>query len=317
MDEMRAIATFIKTATLGSFRQAAIDQGITPQAASKAVMQLEKELGVRLFHRTTRKLSLTEQGLQFLESARPGLDTLNEAVRQVKQATEEMEGSLRISGPRSLGLQVLMPQFLQFAEQYPAIRLDIQLDDRFSDLVPDRIDVGFRAGAVPDGRMIARRLMPIQHIICATPAYLEKYGTPLSIADLMRHRCTGFRLPNTGKQMPWEFQIGSEIHYRDIPADIYSNDTQAEADAVLAGLGIGQLGSFTAVPLIRSGHLVPLLTEHITERMSLHVYYSNRANMTLKVRTFIDFVAARLIGNKEFYFSLEEATLSDGGMLQK
>ncbi|GGC74385.1 LysR family transcriptional regulator [Undibacterium terreum] len=297
MDEMRAISTFIKTASLGSFRKAAIDQGITPQAASKAVMQLEKELGVRLFHRTTRKLSLTEEGIQFLENARPGLETLHDAVRQARQATEGMEGSLRVSGPRSLGLQVLMPLFLRFAEKYPQVQLDVQLDDRFSDLVPDRIDVGFRAGTVPDGRMIARRLMPIQHIICASPSYLEKHGKPASIAELMQHQCTGYRLPNTGKQMPWEFQIGGEIHYRDIPATICTNDTQAETEAVLAGLGIGQLGSFTAVPLIREGRLIPLLTEHITERMALHVYYSTRANMTLQ-----------LIGSKEFYFEPEETS---------
>ncbi|MES2071957.1 MAG: LysR family transcriptional regulator [Pseudomonadota bacterium] len=303
MDEMRAISTFIKTASMGSFRKAAIAQGITPQAASKAVLQLEKELGVRLFHRTTRKLSLTEEGIQFLEAARPGLESLNDAVRQVRQSTEGMEGSLRISAPRSLGLQVLVPQFLRFAEKYPAVQLDVQLDDRFSDLVPERIDVGFRAGGMPDGRMIARRLMSIQHIICAAPAYLEKHGAPASIADLMRHRCTGYLLPNTGKLMPWEFQVGEEIHYRDIPAVIRSNDTQAETDAVLAGVGIGQLGSFNAVPLIRSGRLVPLLTEHITERWTLHLYYGNRANMTLRLRTFIDFMAEHLLNSREFHFT--------------
>jgi DNA-binding transcriptional LysR family regulator len=200
----------------------------------------------------------------------------------------------------------LNPLFLRFAERHPRVRLDVQFDDRYTDLVPERIDVGFRAGAMPDGRLVARKLLPIQHIICATPAYLERHGKPESIEELLQHRCTGFYMSNSGKLMPWEFQQGSAIHYREIQPVLCFNDAQAETDAVLAGAGIGQLGSYTAAPLIRSGRLKPLLTRHITESMALHVYYSHRSHLSLRARALVDFAVEHLADNHVFYLGREE-----------
>ena len=307
MNEVRAISIFVRAAAVGSLRKAAVDQGISPQAASHAVMQLEKSLGVRLFHRTTRKLSLTEEGQRLLQSVEPALATLSSAIDDARRAKDEVAGPLRVSAPMALGRAVLWPSVLEFAALYPEVQLDVRFDDHFTDLVSDRADVGFRGGSPPSGGTIARRLLPIQLIVCVSPAYIERHGKPSTVDELDAHRCTGYRRANTGKQAPWEFLIGNEIVYRDVAATLCANDIDAETDAVLAGLAIGQLGSFSAVSHIRSKRLVPLLTQHMTQRESIYIYYRHRTEQPLRVRTFIDFMIERLAENKTFF--LEPAEL--------
>ncbi|MFM0521011.1 MULTISPECIES: LysR family transcriptional regulator [Caballeronia] len=305
MNEVRAISIFVRAATLGSLRRAAIDQGISPQAASHAVMQLEKSLGVRLFHRTTRKLSLTEEGQRLLQNVEPALAMLTSAIADAKSAKEDIAGPLRISAPKALG-RALWPPVLAFAALYPDVELDVRFDDHFTDLVEERADVGLRGGSAPAGGAIARRLVPIQLIVCTSPAYIERHGAPRTVDDLASHRCTGYRRANTGKQAPWEFMIGDEIVYREIAAALCTNDIDAEADAVLAGLAIGQLGSFSAVTHIREGRLVPLLTRHLTQRESIYIYYRHRTEQPLRVRTFIDFMVERLADNGDLFLSSAE-----------
>jgi len=302
MNEVRAISIFVRAAMLGNLRRAAIDQGISPQAASHAVMQLEKELGVRLFHRTTRKLSLTEEGQRLLQNVEPALAMLTSAIADARSAKEHIAGPLRISAPKALG-RALWPSVLEFAALYPDVALDVRFDDHFTDLVEERADVGLRGGSPPAGGAIARRLVPIQLIVCASPAYIERHGAPRTVEALSSHRCTGYRRANTGKQAPWEFMIGDEIVYREIAATLCANDIDAEADAVLAGLAIGQLGSFSAVGHIRAGRLVPLLTRHLTQRESIYIYYRHRTEQPLRVRTFIDFMIGKLADNGDLFLS--------------
>ncbi|NIE62937.1 LysR family transcriptional regulator [Burkholderia sp. Ax-1719] len=306
MNGIRAINTFVRAATLGSLRGAAVDQGISPQAASQAVMQLEKDLGVRLFHRTTRKLSLTEEGQRLFESVQPALTMLSSALDDARRSKEEVGGTLRVSAPRAFGLPVLWPHFEAFQKRYPDVQLEVQFDDQFTDLVTDRSDVGFRGGPPPAGGAIARRLVPIQLIVCASPDYIARNGAPRSIDELAAHRCTGYRRANTGKLAQWQFRVGDEIVYRDLPAAVCVNDTEMETQAVLAGLGIGQLGSFNAARHIRSGRLVPLLTQHATEYGMIYIYYRHRTEQPLRVRTFIDFMVERMTGNTDFFLDDDE-----------
>lgn len=306
MNEVRAITLFTRAATLGSLRKAAVDQGISPQAASHSVKQLEKELGVRLFHRTTRKLSLTEEGQRFFDSVKPALRILSSAIYDARRTKDEVAGSLRVGAPRAFAKSLIWPHLDAFASRYPEVQLDIQLDDAFTDLIQERIDVGFRGGAAPADGLIARMLSPIQLIVCAAPSYLERYGTPRSIDDLEQHRCTGYRRANTGKQAPWEFQVGREIVYRDVVPALCTNDVDIEVEAVLAGRGIGQLGSFSAANHIRAGRLIPLFLQHITQREAIYIYYGHRTEQPLRVRTFIDFMVARMSGNADLHLSTAE-----------
>ena len=310
-NELRAIATFVKAAELGSLRQAAVAQAITPQAASQALAQLESHLGVRLIHRTTRRLSLTEEGRRFLDAAQPGLSTLQRALHGARLGREAIAGPLRIAATRSLMLPVLWPVVDEFCRRHPEIEPDVQLDDRIGNWVEDRVDVGFRAGTPPDGA-VSRRLFPLQLIVCATPAYLARHGTPQRIEDLAQHRCSGFRHPSTGKVMPWDFRVGDEIVSREFAPVVCTNDVELEAEAVLAGHAIGQLVGVTAAPLVRSGRLVPVLTQHVAEHLNLFLYYGSRVAQPARVRAFIDLVVERVAGNRAYF--LEPHELAAAGL---
>lgn len=305
-NELRAIATFVKAAELGSLRQAALAQAITPQSASQALGQLESHLGIRLFHRTTRRLSLTEEGQQFLHQAAPGLETLQRAVHGARRGRQEIAGPLRIVAPRATGLKLLGPVLADYARAHPGVAPDVQLEDRIGNWVEDRIDVGFRAGSPPGDGVIARRLMALQLIVCATPSYIARHGAPTSIDALARHRCTGFRAASTGKVMPWAFRIGADIVSRQVTAAFTTNDIELEAGAVLTGDYVGQLTGVTAAPLVRAGHLVPLLTRHVSDDLGLYLYYGSRVAQPARVRLFVDLAIARLADNAAFFLQPHE-----------
>ena len=174
INELRSISLFVKAAELGSLRKAAAASDISPQAASQALAQLEQHLDVRLFHRTTRVMSLTDEGRQFLEEAQPALLGLQRALRTAKRAKEEIAGPLRIVGPRSTFQPVLWRLIEEFCQLHPGIVPDVRLEDRVGNWVEDRVDVGFRLGPSPHEGVIARRLFPVQMIICASRAYPRK-----------------------------------------------------------------------------------------------------------------------------------------------
>lgn len=305
-NELRAITTFIQAAELGSLRQAAAAQAITPQAASQALAQLESHLGVRLFHRTTRRLSLTEEGQQFLQAAQPGLATLQRALRGASRSREEIAGPLRIVAPRATMLQILWPVLEAFCAQHPQIEPDVQLDDRIANWVEERVDVGFRSGPAPQDGLVARRLMPVQLVVCAAPSYIERFGAPATIDDLTRHRCSCFRHPTSGKLMAWEFKVGEQVVGHDIAPALCTNDVDLELRAVMAGQVIGQLIGSTAAPFLRNGQLVPLLTQHVTDHLGLYVYYGSRVAQPLRVRAFIDLAVEMLSDNSEFVLQPHE-----------
>lgn len=306
MDELRAITTFVRAAESGSFNKAALAQGTTPQAVSKAVRQLEQHLGVRLFHRTTRKNSLTQEGERLFHDVRASLEDMTAALQRARSALREDEGLIRISAGGSAGRKVLMPLLVDFSDRHPGIEFDVLLEDRATDLVAERIDVGFRAGNAPTAQVVARRLFSIQQIVCASPAYLAANGVPRRLAHLQQHRCTGYRQPGTGRPVPWEFDVKGEIVFQPMAPVLCCSDPDAEMQAVIAGLGLGQVDSINAAAPLRAGLLVPLLTAHVSDRMGFYVYYAQRKNLAGRVRKFIDFAVERLKDSAEFHLSAAE-----------
>jgi DNA-binding transcriptional LysR family regulator len=306
INELRAIDTFTKAVELGSLRRAAAAQGVSPQAASQALAQLEQHLGVRLLHRTTRNISLTDEGREFLESTRPALALLERAVRRVRTAKDEIAGPLRIVAPRSSFMPVIWPLVDAFCRAHPDVKPDVQLDDHIGNWVQDRTDVGFRVGAPPEEGLIARQLFPLQLMACAAPSYLAAHGAPKSIDELATHRCSMFRHPGTGRVLPWYFKVGNEVVSRDFSPALSTNDTELETEAVLSGHVIGLLSGFSAAAHIRSGRLVPLLTAHATDHMSVHVYYGSRAAQPTRVRAFIDLAVEQLLGNTTYVLDPRE-----------
>jgi DNA-binding transcriptional LysR family regulator len=306
INELRSIATFAKTAELGSLRQAAAAQGITPQAASQALAQLEQHLGVRLFHRTTRSMSLTDEGRQFLEAAQPALVGLQRALHMARQAKDEIAGPLRIVGPRSTFAPVLWPLLDEFCRLHPEVQPDVQLDDRIGNWVEDRVDVGFRVGQSPAGGVIARKLLPLQLIICAAPAYLARHGAPDSLNALATHRCSAFRHPSTGRVLPWYVKIeDARVEHHVVPA-LCINEEVLETEAVLAGHVLGLLTGVIAAPHIRAGRLVPLLTGHADDHSSIFVYYGSRTAQPTRVKAFIELAVRRLVNSTAYVLTAKE-----------
>lgn len=306
INELRSMTTFVRTVELGSLSKAADAQQISPQAASKALKQLETHLGVRLFHRTTRNMSLTEEGQRFFEAAKPALMGLQQALATVQQTREEFAGPLRIVGPRSVVQQIIKPVLIEYSRLYPEVQPDVQLDDGITNWVEKRVDVGFRISVSPQEGLIARRLFPLQLIICASPAYLRKYGVPKTLHDLSAHRCSVFRHAATGRLIPWTVKSGDNVQDHHVNPAMSTNDEMLELHAVLMGEVIAQVAGPTAAQYIRSGQLIPLLTENIADIHSLFLYYGSRIAQPLRVRRFIDLTIERLGNMNNLNLSTEE-----------
>jgi len=306
INELRSISTFIKAAELGSLRKAAQALNISPQAASKALAQLEVHLNARLFHRTTRVMSLTDAGQRLLEDVQPALLGMQRALQNAKTAKDELAGPLRIAGPRTTFQSILWRLVAEFCERYPEIKPDVLLDDRVSNWVEDRVDVGFRLGPSPHEGVIARRLFPLQLLICGAPSYFDRYGQPDSLAALASHRCSAFRHPGTGQVAPWHVRVGDQVVDQPVVPTLCSNDEIFELQAVLSGRVLGQLAGVTAAPYIRSGQLVPILADHMPHDASYFVYFGNRASQPARTRAFIDLAVERLTDNPAYVLSGKE-----------
>ena len=311
INELRSIATFAKTAELGSLRKAAAAQGMTPQAASQALAQLETHLGVRLFHRSTRSMALTDEGRQFLEAALPAVSGLQRALEITRRAKDDNAGPLRIVGPHSVFGPVLWRVLEEFCARYPEVQPDVQLDDRIGNWVEDRVDVGFRIGVSPAEGVIARRLFPLQLIICAAPQYLSRYGAPDHLGALATHRCSVFRSPGTGRVLPWHVKVDDSIVEQHVVPALCVNDEPLETEAVLAGHVMGLLTAVAAAAHIRAGRLVPLLTEHVADHSSAFVYYGSRASQPARVRAFIDLAVERMAGNPAYVLTAKELAAAE------
>jgi DNA-binding transcriptional LysR family regulator len=311
INELRAIELFSKAVEFGSLRRAAEAQGISPQAASQTLTQLEQHLGVRLLHRTTRNLALTDEGQQFLESTQPALTALSRAVQRARSAKDDLAGTLRIVAPKSSFLPIIWPLVDAFCAEHDEIEPDVHLDDRIGNWVQDRADVGFRIGSAPEEGLIARRLFAVQLIVCASPAYIARRGAPATIDELALHRCSMFRHPGTGRILPWYLKVGDDIVARDLAPALSTNDTELETEAVLSGRVIGLLSGLSAAAHIRSGRLVPLLTRHMADHMSVHIYYGSRTAQPARVRAFIDLAVARLADTDRYVLRSKELTAAE------
>jgi DNA-binding transcriptional LysR family regulator len=293
MDKARVITIFISVVQAGSFSQAAVEAGLSAQAVSKAIRQLEDHLGVRLFHRTTRSLSLTEEGQRLFELSTPGLRLLDEALDNVRNSREAIDGLIRVAAPTSFGAIMLAPLIAEFQQHYPGAHFDVQLADQFTDLISSKIDVGFRAMNPPERNLVSRQIGELALSIVASPAYVERHGAPKTVEDLQKHRCTGYRQPSSGRLLPWELRGEGGIIYQDVPCVASFNTAESEVEAVRAGVGIGQLALYMIGDDLETGRLVQLLPQQSASAGGVYMYYAQRTRMPLRVRHFIDFMAER------------------------
>lgn len=306
INELRSVSTFIKAAELGSLRKAALALNISPQAASKALAQLEKHLEARLFHRTTRVMSLTDAGQRLLDDVQPTLLGVQRALKKAKAGKDEFAGPLRIAGPRTTFAPILWSLIEAFCDRYPGIQPDVLLEDRVGNWVEDRVDVGFHLGSSPHEGVIARRLFPLQLVICGAPAYFERHGVPDSLAALASHRCSVFRHPGTGRLAPWRVTLDEQLIEQPVVPAIISNDETLELHAVLSGKVLGQLAGATAAPYIRAGQLIPILLAHMPDIASYFVYFGSRTSQPARARAFVDLAVERLTDCPDYVLSSPE-----------
>lgn len=290
MDRLSAIGAFVTVADLGSFSRAAERLNIAKSVVSRQVSALEAELGARLFHRTTRSLTLTEVGRSYLERTRQILADLEEANQAVSQLQSAPRGKLRVNAPMSFGFLHLAQALPDFMKLYPEVSVDLVMNDRFVDLVDEGFDIAVRIGALDDSSLIARKLAPVRRVICASPDYIAARGAPAHISDLKSHEC----LVYMSDHPEWRFENPNgkpfivAVHGR-----LSVNNGDALRVAALQGLGIANLPTFLVGDDLRAGRLVAVLQEMTPLMLTLNAVYPPTRHITPKVRAFVDFLSER------------------------
>jgi LysR family transcriptional regulator for bpeEF and oprC len=290
VDQLLAMRVFVRVAERGSFARAADELDISRAAASGHVAALEKHLGVRLLHRTTRKVSLTAEGSDFLRRSRRILDELRDAEESLHDARTKPQGQLRVDVPVAFGRYLLLPALPRFTSRYPAIELDIRLNDRIVDLVAERVDVAVRAGPLRQSGLVARRIAEMTMVTCAAPSYLESHGIPATPDDLRAHRLLGLR-SSSGAPPEWHFPPPYSPRRLKLHFALTFNTVEGPIVAATEGLGICQAADLLVAEYFAHGTLQLILQEHSMPGPSISLVYPSAGHQSARVRVFSDFAA--------------------------
>jgi len=288
VDSFSGVVVFVQVAETRSFVTAGRQLALSPSAVSKSIARLEERLGVRLFHRSTRSITLTAEGALFLARSRRIIDEMEAAQLELSQAAEKPTGRLRISMP--LVSSLLLPALGDFMQQYPDIELDLDFSDRMVDVIEEGFDAVIRTGEPADSRLTARRLGTFTLKIVASPDYLARCGTPKCVGELPGHRCLHYRYPSSGKLEKWPLGDDSELS---LPISMVCNNIETRVCFVLRGLGIAFLPDFAIHTLLAEGKLVALFPG-IAERQGVfNILWPSGKQASPKIRALVDFLAAR------------------------
>jgi DNA-binding transcriptional LysR family regulator len=290
MDRFSDIEAFVTVVEAGSFSAAAERLETAKSAISRRVSALEERLGVKLLNRTTRRLSLTDNGRAFFERAGRILADLQEAEQSVSDADCELRGRIRLAAPLSFGLRHLSPAINRFAATHPEVRFDLDLNDRQVNIVEEGFDMAIRIGKLTDSSLIARRLSPIRMVAAASPDYLVAHGTPATPAELADH--LGLRYTNTPRQQFWRFtdDQGHE-HSPAVPDRLTANNGELLARAAIDGLGVTVQPTFIIHEYLRDGRLRRVLPDYRLSRGDMYALFPPGRYMSRRVRVFVDFLA--------------------------
>ena len=291
MLSLDVLQVFVRIAETGSFSAAARDLGLSKSAASKKLAALEDRLGARLVNRTTRRLSLTEAGVDFLERAQRILAELEEAEQAAGRLTDEPRGTLRVNAPMSFGIQHVAPALADFMARYPGLAVTLDLDDRRVSLIEEGYDVAVRIADLPDSSLVARKLAPARRVVCASPAYWADHGKPAHPRELVRHNCLIYAyLP---AQNDWPFRgPGGPLAVR-VAGNLKANNGDVLREAALAGLGVCLAPTFLVGDDLRAGRLHTALDAFVDDSLAIYAVYPHRRHLSAKVRAFVDFLAGR------------------------
>lgn len=285
------LIAFVAVAEEKGFSAAAVKLGISPSAVSQTIRTLERRLGLVLFNRTTRSVSLTEVGERYLERVQPALEQLTSASQELGREAEHPSGLLRINVTRNAFLVVLQPLLRRFMAAYPDVSVEIRVENLLVDIVAQGFDAGIRFGELVEKDMVAVRVgPPLSAQVLASPDYLARHGTPTHPRDLLDHDCIGFRHTTSGQIERWEFTDGQQPFNLVVKGRLVVNDSEVLLRAALDGLGIAYTINGYTERFVADGQLVRLLPDWSPAFPALHLYYPDRRRVPAKLRALIDFL---------------------------
>jgi LysR family transcriptional regulator for bpeEF and oprC len=290
MDQLVAMRVFTRVAERGSFAQAADELDISRAAASAHVAALEKHLGARLLNRTTRRVSLTAEGSEFLRRSRRILDEVHDAEESLRSTRSKPQGRLRVDVPVAFGRYLLLPALPEFTRRYPLIELDLRMNDRIVDIVADRVDVALRVGPIKQTALVARRISQIHVVTCASPTYLADHGEPRTPDELHQHRLLGLTTA-AGANPEWNFPPPYTARRLKLHFAMLFNSAEAPVIAATAGLGIAHTGDLLIAEYVARGELKLVLEDYIMPGPPISLVYPSAGHQAAKVRVFSDFAA--------------------------
>ena len=287
LDGLGVLSAVVKA---GSFVRAGEALGLTQSAVSRAIARLEHRVGVRLFRRTARSISMTDEGARFYESVAPHLAAIEEATVEAGGASAKVRGRLRVNVDQGIAQFVLIPRLQAFLAAHPDLSVEISVRDRMGDLVREGFDVAIRYGVPEPSSLKARLLLRTRILTCASPGYLARCGTPRRPADIEGHQCVMMRNPSTGSPFEWEFVRGKKAVSVNASGQLIVNGSGSLLAACLAGQGITQVLELYVRELLAEGRIVQVLPEWADETYPLYAYHHSGQLMSAKVRAFLDFV---------------------------
>ncbi|MDE2389881.1 MAG: LysR family transcriptional regulator [Betaproteobacteria bacterium] len=295
MDRFENMNAFVRVVEAGSISAAADRMDVAKSVVSRRLKELEEHLGVELFHRTTRQMNLTDSGRAFYQQSVRILADILEAEHATSQFHGALKGNLKVAVPLSFGLMHLGPAITAFLQTHPDIEFDLDFNDRQVDLLAEGFDLAIRIASLPDSSLIARRLAPIQAVMCASPAYLDRMGTPQAPEELIQHRCLVYNLISNSDNWNIYDATGQLLKTRIIPY-LKASNGEFLRDAAVDGLGIVLLPAFIVYREIERGALVPVLTGYRYTQLAAYAIYPQTRHLSQRVRAFVDFLSQRFEG---------------------
>jgi len=292
-DQLSGLSAFVQAVKAGSFAEAAERMQLTRSAVGKSIARLEHRLGVRLFHRTTRQLNLTEEGQAYYERCVHALAELDDATAALHTGDSEPRGRLRVTAPTLFGRYCVAPVLLELANEYPELSIEMSFSDRVMDLVDEDFHLGVRVGTLPDSASLAaRRLGEQRTAICAAPSYLARWGRPTDLDELQSHRAIGYA--RAGQVAPWHVRDGGQTSEVRMNSRICFDDLQAIADAAVAGAGLAWLPCWLIAPYVRTGELTLVMDSERVPTPDIHAVWPRARYMPAKIRVAVDALVARI-----------------------
>ena len=292
--QLESLQLFVEVMRHGNFADVARAHDMAPSSVSRSIAALERELGARLFQRSTRKLTPTEAAAVFYHRLQPALREIESARVAASDLQREISGTLRVSAPAVFTNSAIVPLLPEFSRLYPQLRLDLQISDRYVDLLEDGIDAAIRLGSLADSSLVARRLADMTFRICASPDYLQRHGEPRIPADITDHECLLF--PRTGHDLDWLFRdAGGQIERIGIDGRIQIANSASILACAIAGLGLALLPDWLLRDPLADGRLQPLFADYEVSATdfdsAVWILYPSRSYLPQKTRVFVDFLA--------------------------